>query len=214
MSGILAIWNDCAEDGLAHYERWYIREHLPERVGIPGFRSGRRYEAVEAGHRYFTFYEVAHPGVLASQPYLDRLEAPTEGTRRAMASFRHMARTVCEVAHGAGRMRGALTVTARLSAAPPPALAHDFVEELLDLDGVVRAELWIQAAAQTPIGTTEMASRGTPDALVPAAIVSECLRPADAEGLATRIATAAPLLGAAVDIGIYRFLCALESPAP
>jgi len=48
MAGILAIWNDCAPEGYDHFERWYIREHLQERVGVPGFRFGRRYEAVSA----------------------------------------------------------------------------------------------------------------------------------------------------------------------
>ena len=46
MAGILAVWNDCAPEGLAHFERWYNREHLQERVAVPGFRRGRRYEAV------------------------------------------------------------------------------------------------------------------------------------------------------------------------
>ena len=43
--GILAAWNDCAPEGLAEYEHWYAH-HLAERVGVPGFREGRRYEAV------------------------------------------------------------------------------------------------------------------------------------------------------------------------
>ena len=67
MAGILAIWNDCAPEGYDHFERWYIREHLQERVGVPGFRFGRRYQLVSGGNRqFFAFYEVETPAVLSS----------------------------------------------------------------------------------------------------------------------------------------------------
>ena len=44
--GILAIWHDVDAAIGDEYERWYFREHLPERVAVPGFLAGRRYEAV------------------------------------------------------------------------------------------------------------------------------------------------------------------------
>jgi len=82
MTGILAVWNDCAAEGLEHFERWYNREHLKERVGVPGFRFGRRYEAVAGGdRRFFAFYEVESAAVLNARPYLERLENPTPWTR-------------------------------------------------------------------------------------------------------------------------------------
>ena len=69
-AGILAVFNDCAPEGYEHFERWYIREHLQERVGVPGFRFGRRYELVSGGDRqFFAFYEVESPAVLASPAY-------------------------------------------------------------------------------------------------------------------------------------------------
>ena len=43
-TGILALWNDCAEGKLETYEHWYASEHLFERLGIPGVVVGRRYE--------------------------------------------------------------------------------------------------------------------------------------------------------------------------
>ena len=57
-----AVFNDCAPEGYEHFERWYIREHLQERVGVPGFRFGRRYQLVSGGDRqFFAFYEVETP---------------------------------------------------------------------------------------------------------------------------------------------------------
>ena len=96
-AGILAIWNDFAPEGYEHFERWYNREHLQERVGVPGFRFGRRYELVSGGdRRFFAFYEVDSPAVLTSPAYLERLNARRPG-REDHASFRNMVRTVCEL---------------------------------------------------------------------------------------------------------------------
>ena len=71
MPGILAIWNDIDPEGYEHFELWYNREHLQERVAVPGFRFGRRYEVVSGGdRRFFGFYEVDSPDVLTSAAYL------------------------------------------------------------------------------------------------------------------------------------------------
>ena len=87
MAGVLAIWNDCAPEGETHYERWYKCEHMQERVGVPGFRFGRRYERVgDADRRFFTYYEVANAGVLSSPAYVTRLENPTPWTTESMCS--------------------------------------------------------------------------------------------------------------------------------
>jgi hypothetical protein len=64
--GILAVWNDCAPGSEGQYEAWYRGEHLPERVGIPGFRGGWRYRAIDAEPEYFTFYETDTPEVLGA----------------------------------------------------------------------------------------------------------------------------------------------------
>ena len=98
MTGILAIWNDFDAEDLAHFERWYNREHLMERVDTPGFRIGRRYERTAMGDRhFFAFYEVDSPAVLNSPAYLQRLENPTAWTQRTMKRFRRAVRTVCDL---------------------------------------------------------------------------------------------------------------------
>ena len=121
MAGILAVWNDCAPEGYDHFERWYIREHLQERVGVPGFRFGRRYEAVSGGdRRFFAFYEVESPDVLSSRAYVERLEAPTPWTLEAMKSFRNMVRTVCDLRAAAGDLIGSHAVVLRADGAMAP----------------------------------------------------------------------------------------------
>ena len=93
--GILSIWNDMDVEHEDFYEQWYMNEHFPERLGVPGFRRGRRYEAVEADRMYFSFYELDSPDVLFSEAYLARLNAPTAWTQRIMSVvLKGMFRTV------------------------------------------------------------------------------------------------------------------------
>ena len=80
-SGVLAVWNDCAVGSEETYEKWYQTEHLPERLSIPGFKNGRRYQALRGSPKYFTWYEVDTPSVLRSAEYVDRLSNPTAGQK-------------------------------------------------------------------------------------------------------------------------------------
>ena len=215
MAGILAIWNDCAPEGYDHFERWYIREHLQERVGVPGFRFGRRYEAVSGGdRRFFAFYEVESPDVLSSKAYVERLEAPTPWTLETMKSFRNMVRTVCDLRAAAGDLIGSHAVVLRADQAmtPTPAAAK-LVDELAAEPGVARVQLWTAAAKQTPADTAEMKSRGK-DQLAAGAFVVECLRRADADRVAATLANPPAALGVSGKsvVGIYGLLCLYSKP--
>jgi hypothetical protein len=210
MTGILAIWNDIAPEGYAHFERWYIREHLQERVGVPGFRFGRRYEAASgADRRFFAFYEVESPAVLSSPAYVERLENPTPWTQQTMRSFRNAVRTVCDLRAASGDLIGSHAVVLRADAAmaPTPA-AEALVRDLAGGDGVARVQLWTAAAQQTRADTAEMKIRG-PDQVVAGAFVVECLRRSDAERVAGSLAVPPAALGisGASVLGIYELLC-------
>ena len=215
MAGILAIWNDCAPEGYDHFERWYIREHLQERVGVPGFRFGRRYEAAAgADRRFFAFYEVESPDVLSSRAYVDRLEAPTPWTLEAMKAFRNMVRTVCDLRLAAGDLIGSHAVVLRADGAMAPTPdAAKLVENLAAEPGVARVQLWTAAARQTPTDTAEMNSRGK-DQRTAGALVVECLRRADAERIAATLATPPAALGVsgASVVGVYGLLCVYPKP--
>lgn len=215
MTGILAIWNDIAPDGYGHFEHWYIREHLMERVGVPGFRFGRRYEAVSGGdRRFFAFYEVDSPAVLTSPAYVERLENPTPWTREVMTSFRNMVRTVCDLRVAAGDLIGSHAVVLRADGAMAPTPdAAKLVESLAAEPGVARVQLWTAAARQTPTDTAEMKSRGK-DQLTAGAFIVECLRRADADRIAATLATPPAALGVsgASVVGIYGLLCVYPKP--
>ena len=42
----------------AEFNRWYDEEHLPALLGVPGYRSGRRYRAVEGEPPYMAFWQI------------------------------------------------------------------------------------------------------------------------------------------------------------
>ncbi|HXG14724.1 MAG TPA: hypothetical protein VNK50_00670 [Calidithermus sp.] len=90
----LAIWFDVAPGDRPELDAWYARQHLPERLSVPGFLRGRRYAAVADGPAFFTLYETRDPGVLSSAAYLERLNNPTDWTRKVLPTFRGMTRTV------------------------------------------------------------------------------------------------------------------------
>lgn len=211
MPGILAVWNDCAPEGYEHFERWYNREHLHERVGVPGFRFGRRYELMSGGdRRFFAFYEVDDAAVLTSPAYMQRLENPTPWTQQAMTSFRGMVRTVCDLRRTVGNLAGSFAIVLRADSAFEPTPAADaLVDELAQQDGIARVQLWTAAAGQTAADTAEMKIRGK-DQLIAGALVVECVRYADAERCASTLskstAAALGMTGPSV-LGIYGLLC-------
>ena len=107
--GVLAIWNGITADAEADFVAWHVREHIPERVAVPGFLRGRRYVAVAGAPKYFNFYETESPDTLASPAYLRRLDAPSDWTQRVVRHFRDTSRTVCSVAASLGTGDGAVT---------------------------------------------------------------------------------------------------------
>ena len=95
--GLLAIWNNMTEAGEPEFLKWHMREHIPERVGIPGFLRGRRYVAVDGQPKYFNFYETETPDTLVSPAYRTRLNAPTPWTQAVMARFTRFQRLTLRV---------------------------------------------------------------------------------------------------------------------
>lgn len=47
--GVLLVLNDVVEGFEEEFNRWYQQQHVPERLGVPGFNTARRYRAVERG---------------------------------------------------------------------------------------------------------------------------------------------------------------------
>ena len=166
--GVLAIWHTISPEGETDYWRWHDREHIPERVGVPGFLRGRRYRSLERSLDYLDFYEVESPETLRSAPYLTRLNDPTPWTRRIVPHFRDTLRVGYRVARSAGRGQGGVLLTVRLHAAgsaagPPPALAPSGLAAIEDVTGVVAVHVLDATPEVTSIATEEKRLRGPGD---------------------------------------------------
>jgi hypothetical protein len=80
------------------FNAWYDSEHFPERLGIRGFRSARRWVAdTPPGQgKYLATYELDSAQVLFTPEYLARLNAPTAWTRRCLDKAEVFRRWACE----------------------------------------------------------------------------------------------------------------------
>ena len=81
-TGLLMVWADVPANKEDDFNRWYNQEHLAERLSVPGFLSGARYEAVKGGPKHLACYELESVAVLESQAYKRVKDHPTEWTKR------------------------------------------------------------------------------------------------------------------------------------
>jgi len=142
--GLLCVMNDIAPAcDRRDYEAWYQQDHVPDRLGIPGFLSARRYRRLNGPRAEFlTFYETATPQVLCSAPYLKRLAEPTDWTARIMAHFRTMSRSICRVALDEGQA-GAGGMLALIAQQEAPAMGLEAqLCAMLKQPGVTRVRIW------------------------------------------------------------------------
>jgi hypothetical protein len=202
--GVLAIWNDCAPGQESAYENWYQTEHLFERVGLAGFRSGRRFESLSGSPTYLTVYEVDAPSVLLSPAYIERLNNPTPETRRIMTeAFVGMTRAICQRRLVKGRLRGGAAATARLGEGAETDVLMAAAHALWDPSQVAWIELWL-AVAGGP-GSEEERLRGG-DTRISACIYVETLRATEATDIAATLAEQLP----GAETGAYQLLCQLD----
>ena len=159
---VVAIWNGIAEPSRAAYYEWHTHEHMPERVGIPGVRRGRRYIAADAATRpeFFTLYEADTMQVLRGMDYANRLNAPTPGTRAVTAQFRDTARALSRVLMSAGPGSGGFILTIRFDAPDDaePGLMRALRRAAAD-DRVVGVHLCQGDAEASDVRTTETEGR-------------------------------------------------------
>lgn len=215
---VVAIWNDILPEGRDNFIEWHNREHIPERVSVPGFLRGRRYIAVQGTPEYFTLYEAADAQVLVGQPYLERLNNPTPWTKRSTADFRNTTRGVCSTNYSYGCGDGGFIATFRFDAveteqATIQPMLIDALAGAGKLNGITGAHLCIADNAASNLETAERKGRqvGVPNWIVmieggSAATVSDA-----AEGLQqqlSRVDLTGPL-----ELGLYRLEFALAENA-
>jgi hypothetical protein len=167
----LAFSHDVTPGNESDWTEWHDREHIPERLAVPGFLRLRRYVTLGEGPRFFYFYETESLDVLQSPAYLERLSNPTPWTKRCMQYVCNNRRTACRVSVTSGRgLGGFLTV---VDVGPDAGRADRLRRWLVDTalpsalerPGVVGAHLGEADASATTVKTDEKKLLQTPDAM-------------------------------------------------
>jgi len=115
--GMLLTSMDIDPSAEADFNRWYDREHLIERVAIDGFLEARRYIAHRGSPKYLCLYSTETFAVLESAAYRKALTTPTDWSKRNLARFENMIRTIARITISRGQGRGAALGIVRLRAA-------------------------------------------------------------------------------------------------
>lgn len=110
------------------FNQWYDREHLAERVAIPGFVEARRYVAVDAAPKYLGLYSTENFDVLDSDAYRTALANQTAWSKTNIGRFQNMLRSVARITVSRGQGRGAALGLVRIR---PPERDADALREAI-----------------------------------------------------------------------------------
>jgi hypothetical protein len=110
---VLAIWVDIDPADDAAFNHWHSREHVQERVALPGWLRGSRFKGLERSQRYLLFYDAESTAAFESEAYYERLHNPTTLSRAIFPKFNNPWRTVCAVERRVGGGIGAAVLMVR-----------------------------------------------------------------------------------------------------
>jgi len=99
-NAVLVNWGGILPDKETNYNEWHSKEHMPERISLPGFLRGYRavgIDGTEINHKYFMMYEAEKKEIFVSKEYLERLNNPTKWTKETLSSYLSPSRTICSV---------------------------------------------------------------------------------------------------------------------
>ena len=167
--GVAAIWHNVAHEFQADYNHWHVYEHVPERVSITGFLRGRRYVAINGEPEFFHFYETESLATLTSNAYMNRLNNPTEWTRKIGPNIKDNNRSLCEVTASVGIGGGAAILPGRLCTAEGREkelaswLSDELFPNLIERPGIVATHLLKGDHKSSSEPTEEKAMRDKPD---------------------------------------------------
>ena len=161
--GFLGLWHDIeAGEPEAEYHEWHTREHMPERVSLPGFLRARRGVDWDLPHqRYLTLYEGASLEAFRSPEYLDRLNRPSAWSSKMAPYFRNFLRVACETVSTTGGGAGGAMATIRLGfpkgmdEAAFRAAAGDVTAALMPRPGICGVHAAVARPAYSSVRTTE-----------------------------------------------------------
>ena len=160
----VAAWWTVEAASREEFREWHSKEHLPERMGIEGFRRGSRWESEDDSGAHFVLYELADYATLTSEGYRASLNNPTAWSRKMMPLHRGIVRSQCRIvaSHGAGVATFMATLTLSPRQGEADGLRAVLGATLADLPrraGITAAHLLVTDTPQAA-QTTEQMIRG------------------------------------------------------
>ena len=147
LPGILFVWTSADPEHELDFNRWYDREHVEERVRIPGFVSGTRYQSVRGPRKYLGLYRTVSLAAFQTPDYFKAFGQQTPWSLTNLERMRDPMRRVCAIEAEAGFGTGAWLAVLRLGASAigqdgaAVARVAELGRALLQLDGVIYARL-------------------------------------------------------------------------
>lgn len=159
----LCALNDVVPEGRENLYAWHNREHMPERIGIPGFRRARRFRAPNSNPEYLILYELDDIEIGRSVPYLARLNDPTPWSKKSQQNFRNSFRSLCRVPLSLGSGTGGSILVLRFEADNPENLERELITSILppiaEIAGIAGVHLGITDVEVSGIDTAEKQGR-------------------------------------------------------
>lgn len=206
----LYVWSDIDPDHDADFNLWYDREHMEERVRIPGFTGARRYRAISsAARRYLALYRADDLGCFQTEAYR---KAFTQQTQWSNLNFSRMSNTrrrvmSVELESGFGAGGNLAMVVLNKPAGEGDVTKEQIAQllsEILEIEGVLHGQYLVpDLDLSTPLPSEKTEGR----VLAPAIVIDTATEPA-AEAALHQICDS--LEGAVEDAQTFALLWSLD----
>jgi hypothetical protein len=156
----LLVWTDIDPAFEADFNRWYDREHMAERMALPGFRWARRYCAAK-GKRYLALYRTDGLAAFTSPAYLEAFAHQTAWSKKNLARMVDPMRRVGPIAFEQGQGTGAAISLILLAPgeADLRAVEH-MIGNAMTVDGILGGHLLVtDPMLSTPLPNESQAGR-------------------------------------------------------
>ena len=139
MPAELLVWTDVDPAHEADFNTWYDREHMGERMAIPGFVSARRFLRVGSGRKYLALYKTESLAVFDSEPYRRAFGNQTQWSLENFRRMRDTVRavgTIAEAGAGHGGFAGLVAFASDRTDA-----ARSLLESCVKADGLIAGHI-------------------------------------------------------------------------